>query len=208
MEKCFSGVAPNGIKWHQTDSFLPDFAVVKADNEHLYNYIDKNGNLLSEEWFWMVEYMFDSADGMALVIRSDNETGVKTRNFIDTQGHIVMPKWTTHYPYEYKNGITLVANYDYSLPWWRGFNFLDEQGNLISSHWLERAWLTDEYDGYIGEVCLRDSGFFLIDKLGYFTPLKAFTSDSNEVKKYRFDELYQFDEYHRLYSKPSMNKAS
>ena len=189
MEKRFAGVASNGINWHQIDDFLPDFAVVKADNEHLYNYIDENGNLLSEEWFWMVGYMFE-ADGMAVVVRLDNETGVKTRNFIDTQGHIVMPKWTTHYPYEHKNGITFVADrHGPSIPWWRGFNFLDEQGNLISPWWFERAVLTDEYDGYIGVVDAGDRGCFLLDNLGYFTPLKAFSSDSNEVKKYRFDEL-------------------
>ena len=58
-------------------------AIVKR-GDFAYNYIDKDGKILSEEWF---NYGFDFKDGLALVERTNGESCK-----IDKTGKIVVCK--------------------------------------------------------------------------------------------------------------------
>ena len=60
------------------------FAVIQREDE-LYNLIDKQGKILSEQWF---EWVCNFSDGFARVQRKDSKW-----NFIDKQGKILSDEW-------------------------------------------------------------------------------------------------------------------
>ena len=74
------------------------FAVVQRGNK-LYNFINKQGKLLSNEWFDWVGIFHD---GFAQVRRGD-----KLYNFIDTKGRILSEQWFSD-AYSFNNGFAKV----------------------------------------------------------------------------------------------------
>ena len=64
-----------------------------------YNYIDKNGKIISDTWFYWLAYF---ENGFALVQRED---GLK--NFIDRQGKLLSDKWY-RYLTNFKDGVALI----------------------------------------------------------------------------------------------------
>ena len=65
--------------------FSDGFAVIQREDE-LYNLIDKQGKILSEQWF---EWVCNFYDGFARVQRSTDELW----NFIDKQGKFLSDEW-------------------------------------------------------------------------------------------------------------------
>lgn len=76
-----------------------EFTKVQRVSDGKYNFLDANGKILSDTWFYWVGYF---SDGLALVQRED---GLK--NFIDRQGKLLSDKWY-RYLTNFKDGFALI----------------------------------------------------------------------------------------------------
>ena len=140
-------------EWWKTENVLDllyyseGFAVIQRGDK-LYNFIDKQGNILSNEWF---DWVIDFNEGIARVQRVDN-----LYNFIDVQGKYLFNKWF-NYLGDFFDGFAIVQRED-GL-----YNFIDKQGNYISKEWFVCVYTF--YDGF-AEVQRTNSDWYKIDKTG------------------------------------------
>ena len=88
----------------------------------LYNFINKKGNYLSNEWF---NYLGDFHEGFASVQRGD-----KLYNFIDKQGNYISNEWF-NYVFYFREGFAVVQRGD------KLCNFIDKKGNILSNEWFK-----------------------------------------------------------------------
>ena len=99
------------------------FARVRRDDKK-YNYIDKQGKLLSEQWFdWAVDFK----DGLAKVQRGD-----RLYNFIDKKGKFLSEQWFEK-AFDFNEGFAVVEK-TIGLR-----NYIDKDGKLLSDEWFENA---------------------------------------------------------------------
>ena len=117
--------------------------------ERQYNFIGKNGKILSDKWF---EFADIFRDGLALIQREDG-----LQNYIDTKGNILSDKWFEWLDY-FKGEFARVkrANGEY--------NYIDTKGKILSSEWFRYADYFDEYD--LAEVYRTNGELCKIDKTG------------------------------------------
>ena len=117
--------------------------------ERQYNFIDKNGKLLSDKWF---EFADIFRDGFSLIQREDG-----LQNYIDAKGNILSDKWFEWLDY-FKGEFARVkrANGEY--------NYIDTKGKILSSEWFKYADYFDEYD--LAEVYRTNGELCKIDKNG------------------------------------------
>ena len=99
------------------------FARVK-NCERQYNFIDKDGKILSEQWF---EWAEDFQEGFAVVKNEDY-----VYNFIDKKGKILSEKWFEK-AFDFNEGFAVVEK-TIGLR-----NYIDKDGKLLSDEWFENA---------------------------------------------------------------------
>ena len=117
--------------------------------ERQYNFIDKNGNILSNEWF---EFADIFRDGFSLIQREDG-----LQNYIDAKGKILSDKWFEWLDY-FKGEFARIkgANGEY--------NYIDKNGKILSEEWFRYA---DYFDNDGLAVVYRTNGELCkIDKTG------------------------------------------
>ena len=100
--------------------FSDGFAIIKR-SDRLWNFIDKNGNYLSEKWFNCIG---DFYDGFAKVKRKDNKW-----NFIDTNGKLLAKQWFEWIDY-FHDGFARVQRSE------KLWNLIDKQGNYLFKEWF------------------------------------------------------------------------
>ena len=116
----------NNTEWWENNNVLDllyyseGFARVQR-GDYLYNFIDKQGNSLSDEWFL---YIYPFHDGFAIVQRADG-----LRNFIDKKRNYLFNKWV-YDVYDFHNGLAIVQREDML------YNFIDKKGNILSDEWF------------------------------------------------------------------------
>ena len=159
--------------------FSDGFARVKR-KDRKYNYIDKQGKLLSEQWFDWAE---DFKEGFAVVKNEDYvynfidkqgkflskqwfekafefnegfavvEKPIGLRNFIDANGKILLDKWFNDVN-SFHDGLAKVQRSD------KKYNFINKKGKFLSKEWFN--YLDDFHDGFArvqrtnGECCKID----------------------------------------------------
>lgn len=130
------------------------FARVRR-SDRKYNYIDKQGKLLSEQWFAWAGIFYK---GFARVRRDDN-----LYNFIGKDGKILSDKWFECVG-EFYEGFAIVQKITNSL-----YNFIDTKGRILSGKWFSDAHSFK--DGFAkvkrtnGELCKIDkNGKIVISK--------------------------------------------
>ena len=92
--------------------------------ERQYNFITKDGKILSEQWFAWVD---DFKDGFAVVKNEDY-----VYNFIDKKGKILSEKWFEK-AFDFNEGFAVVEK-TIGLR-----NYIDKDGKLLSDEWFENA---------------------------------------------------------------------
>ena len=97
------------------------FARVK-NCERQYNFIDKDGKILSEQWF---EWIGDFHDGLARVKRKDGKF-----NYIGEDGKLLSEQWF-YWVGDFHDGFAMVGREDYLN------NFIDKQGKILSNEWFD-----------------------------------------------------------------------
>ena len=118
--------------------------------ERKYNFIDKNGKLLSDKWFEFADY-FDN-DGLALIQREDG-----LQNYIDANGKLLSDEWFEWLDYFHNEFARIKeANGEY--------NYIDKQGKILSEEWFRFADYFDN-DGF-AEVYRTNGEQCKIDKNG------------------------------------------
>ena len=125
------------------------FARVK-NCERQYNFIGKDGKILSEQWFaWVDEFK----DGFAVVKNEDY-----VYNFIDKQGKILSEKWFEK-AFDFNEGFAVVEK-PIGLR-----NYIDKDGKLLSNEWFNNAH--SFHDG-LAKVQRSDKQYNYIDEKGKF----------------------------------------
>ena len=117
------------------------FARVELNKK--YNFIDVNGNFISEQWFDDIDN-FDK-NGLAIVGLNDKW------NFIDTNGNFISKQWFDEI-YGFKNGFAEVMLND-------KWNLIDTNGNFISEQWFDYVYSFNK-DG-IAQVMLNGKCNFI-----------------------------------------------
>ena len=125
------------------------FARVK-NCERQYNFIDKDGKILSEQWFDWAE---DFQEGFAVVKNEDY-----VYNFIDKKGKILSEKWFEK-AFDFNEGFAVVEK-TIGLR-----NYIDKDGKLLSDEWFENAH--SFHDG-LAKVQRSDKQYNFINKQGKF----------------------------------------
>lgn len=144
--------------------FSDGFANVQR-GDGLYNYIDKKGNILFNEWLYLVG---DFQDGLARVQRGNRDW-----NYINKQGKLLSEKWFD-WTGIFHDDFALVGRENHE------YNYIDKQGNILSKDWFK--WL-DYFHNGIARVQREDDLMNFINKDGKII--------SNEWFRY----VDYFDEY-------------
>ena len=129
------------------------FASVRRGDE-LYNFIDKKGKFLSEQWFDWIDYFHD---GFARVQRSD-----ELYNFIDKQGKLLSEQWFDWVD-DFNDGFARLQRSDDLM------NFIDANGKILSNEWF--AWVGD-FDNGFARVQRTNGELAKIDKTGKLIKLQ------------------------------------
>ena len=143
----------NNTEWWKNNNVLDllyyqeNFAKVQRANGD-WNFINKQGKLLSNEWFM---YVYEFSEGFAAVEKTNGEY-----NFIDKKGNILSNKWFIDVGH-FKEGFAKVQRAD-GLQ-----NYIDRQGNILSNEWFN--WGGNFCEGFAG-VRITNGEWRKIDKTG------------------------------------------
>lgn len=126
-----SGKTISNLGFASGELFHEDYAEVKIiDSPHtiaqceLWNLIDKQGNLVSKDWFKSVSYF---CNGFATVTKPHYYLS----NFLKEDGTLLLDKWY-NFLYNFKDGYAVVCDH-------KKRNFVDCEGNFISDVWYDDA---------------------------------------------------------------------
>ena len=114
-------------EWWKNDNvldllyYIEGFARIR-NCERQYNFIDKDGKILSEQWF---EWIGDFYDGLARVKRKDGKF-----NYIGEDGKLLSEQWF-YWVGDFHDGFAMVGREDYLN------NFIDKQGKILSNEWFD-----------------------------------------------------------------------
>lgn len=128
--------------------YLDGFARIRNCDKQ-YNFINKQGKLLSEQWFDWSGIFYD---GFARVQRGDG-----LWNLIDTKGKILSDEWFEDVFYLHEGFAVVQRVVD------KKYNFIDANGKLLSDEWFE--WADDFSDGF-AYVKRTNGDWVKIDKTG------------------------------------------
>ena len=143
----------NNTEWWKNDNVIDllyyseGFARIRTC-ERQYNFITKDGKILSEQWYKFADIY---RDGFALVEREDG-----LQNYIDKQGKLLSNDWLDWLD-NFKDGLAVVkrANGKY--------NFIDTKGKILSNEWFR--WVDYFKDG-LAVVGRINGEWAKIDKQG------------------------------------------
>ena len=141
----------NIAEWWKSDNvldllyFSDGFALIR-NCERQYNFIGKDGKLLSEQWF---EWADIFRDGLAQIQREDG-----LQNYIDTNGKIHSNDWFEWVDI-FRDGFARVKRTNGE------YNYIDKEGKILSDEWFRWVDYFDEYDLAVvqrtnGELCKID----------------------------------------------------
>ena len=125
------------------------FARVK-NCERQYNFIGKDGKILSEQWFAWVD---DFKDGFAVVKNEDY-----VYNFIDKKGKFLSEQWFEK-AFDFNEGFAVVEK-PIGLR-----NYIDKDGKLLSDEWFNNA---HSFKDGLAKVQRRDGLWSFINKQGNY----------------------------------------
>lgn len=118
----------------------------------LWNFIDKKGKLLSDEWF---EWVDNFKEGFARLQRSDGQY-----NFIDKDGKILSDEWFNLVD-NFQEGFARVQRSD------KLWNFIDKKGKLLSDEWFIDAYYLDDGLAVVqranGEWCIFTKNGIIVE---------------------------------------------
>ena len=140
-------------EWWKTDNVLdllywPDGLTRVQKGGELWNFINRQGNILLNQWFNWVNNFYE---GIAIVLRKD-----MLYTFIDKKGNYLSHEWFNDV-YPFYEGFAIVQRED------RLYNFIDKQGNFLSDEWFSDAY--SFYKGF-ARVQRTNYEFCKIDKSG------------------------------------------
>ena len=125
------------------------FARIK-NCERKYNFIDKKGKILSEQWFeWAEDFKEDFA-----VIKNEDYV----YNFIDKQGKFLSEQWFEK-AFDFKDGFAVVEK-PINLR-----NFIGKDGRILSEQWFSDA---HSFNDGLAKVQRIDKKYNFINKNGKF----------------------------------------
>lgn len=145
----------NIAEWWKHDNvldllyFSDGFARIK-NCERKYNFIDKKGKILSEQWF---EWAEDFKEDFAVVKNEDY-----VYNFIDKKGKFLSEQWFEK-AFDFNEGFAVVEK-PIGLR-----NFIDKKGKILSDEWFNNAH--SFHDG-LAKVQRSDKKYNFINKKGKF----------------------------------------
>ena len=163
-------------EWWKNDNVLDllyyseGFARIR-NCERQYNFIDKDGKILSEQWF---EWAEDFQEGFAVVKNEDY-----VYNFIDKKGKILSEKWFEK-AFDFNEGVAVVEK-PIGLR-----NYIDKDGKLLSDEWFEVVSLFHEGFAIVER---KDGLRNYIDRKGnylsneWFEVVSLFDEDFAEVQR-------------------------
>ena len=141
------------IEWWEHEivldsSYYSDGLVRIRNWEKKYNFINKDGKLLSKQWFVWVGFFHD---GLARVQRTNGDW-----NFIDKEWNYLSEKWF-EWVGDFYDGFAVVkrANDEY--------NYIDKNGKILSEEWFK--YLDNFRDGF-AKVKRTNDEWAKIDKTG------------------------------------------
>ena len=109
------------MKYDFVDEFINGFATVVLNNK--YNFIDGDGNLLSQQWF---DYVGDFSYGFAEVKLNGKH------NFINAKGQFLSQQWFDM-AWDFNDGFAIVRLNE-------NYNFINTKGQLLSQQWFDNVW--------------------------------------------------------------------
>ena len=148
--------ALNITEWWKNDNVLDllyyheGFASVQRE-DGLWNFIDRKGKFLSNEWF---EWVDDFEKGFARVQREDG-----LRNYIDRKGNYLSNEWFENAHF-FNEGFASVQRSD------KQYNFINKQGNYLSNEWFKDVSFFNE--GFAIVQRRSDYLFNFINKQGNY----------------------------------------
>lgn len=138
--------------------FQDGYAVVKKGNK--YNYIDKDGNLLSEKWF---DDAYSFNEGLAAVVFD------KKFNFINRKGEYLFENSPRLGIFlgniQFENGVAVLSTYDDEDNYY--YFYVDKDGHFLCSETFTRA--NEFVDGY--SLAQQGDNYFIVDLQGNVTEL-------------------------------------
>ena len=155
LEEIPSNKFLTNTEWWKNDNVLDllyysdGFARVK-NCERQYNFIGKDGKILSEQWFVWVD---DFKDGFAVVKNEDY-----VYNFIDKKGKFLSEQWFEK-AFDFNEGFAVVEK-PIGLR-----NYIDKDGKLLSDEWFNNA---HSFKDGLAKVQRSDKQYNFIDKKGKF----------------------------------------
>ena len=176
-------------EWWKNDNvldflyFSDGFARVQRGDDK-WNFIDKQGNYLSDEWF---NNVYSFYGGFARLQRTNDKW-----NFIDKQGNYLSDEWFD-WAENFQEGFAIVQRTNDRL-----YNFINKQGNYLFTKWF--YWLGNFKDGF-ARVQRGDDKWNFIDKQGnylsdeWFDWVGNFKDGLAQVR--RGDNLYNFIDANR-----------
>ena len=169
-------------EWWKNDNVIDllyfSDGLARVQRKDKWNFIDKQGKFLSEQWF-IDAYSFNG--GFARVQRVDG-----LWNFIDIKGKILSEKWFNCIG-DFRDGFARVQRGD------RLWNFIDKDGNYLSEKWFN--CIGDFRDGF-ARVQRGDRLYNFINKKGkllseqWFNDVYCFHEGFARVQ--RVDGLWNF----------------
>ena len=166
--------------------FSDGFARVKREDRK-YNYIDKQGKIISDKWF---EWAEDFKEGFAVVKNEDY-----VYNFINRQGKFLSEQWFEK-AFDFKDGFAVVEK-NIGLR-----NYIDKDGKILSDEWFNNAH--SFHDG-LAKVQRRDGLWNFITKDGkiisneWFNYLDDLFRDGFAVVQRTNGECCKIDKSGKLY---------
>lgn len=141
-------------KWWEQEAikellyYQEGFAII-SQNDCSFNFIDKNGKLLSEKWFRLVQPF---KEGCAKVMLKNYKY-----NFINSNGNYIS-KFNFDSACDFKNGFAQVQRSD--MLW----NYIDKEGKILSNEWFKTV---GEFTNRgFAQVQRNDDVQYKIDKTG------------------------------------------
>ena len=127
-QRLANGESPERI-FHYVDNFKDGYARVELNKK--WNFINKNGEFLSDKWFDIVGDFREDCAGVVL----NNKC-----NFINKNGEIVSDKWFDEV-YDYIEGYSRVVSKD-------KWNFINKNGEILSDKWFDSYEEMNSYRRY------------------------------------------------------------
>ena len=145
MQRLSNGEDPHNV-FDECRKFHDGFAIVRLKKK--YNYIDTNGNLLSQTWF---DGCWDFNEGFGKVYLKQDKF-----NFIDTNGNILSKEWFINCN-NFSEGFAVIQSIHSNYR----CNYIDTNGNLLSKKWF---FYCGDFKNGFGNIMIKVDNYDVIWK--------------------------------------------